>query len=87
LIGIGGFILFTQFMGSMIAILTVATIFSFLAAPIIGFLNLRAIQSDAIPQTHRPKQWLMLLARIGLIVMTLFSLYYIYDLFVNGFHH
>lgn len=87
LIGIGGFILFTQFTGSMIAILTVATIFSFLAAPIIGFLNLRVIQSDAIPQTHRPKQWLMLLARIGLIVMTLFSLYYIYDLFVNGFHH
>ncbi len=80
LIGIGGFILFTQFTGSMIAMLELATIFSFIAAPLIAFLNLRAIQSAAVPASHRPARWMIILSYIGLIAMTLFALYYLYKL-------
>lgn len=83
-IGLGGFILFYQFTGSMITILTLATVFSFLSAPVICLLNFRAIQSSAIPESHRPANWMVILSYIGLVVMVLFTLYYIWDLVQNG---
>ncbi len=78
LIGLGGFILFTQFTGSMIAILEMATIFSFIAAPLISFLNLRAIQSKRIPESHRPPSWMLVLSYVGLIAMSVFAIYYLF---------
>lgn len=84
IIGIGGFLLFTQFTGQMVALLEVATIISFLAAPIIAFLNLKAIKSDIIPSSHRPPKWMIILSYIGLVVMTIFTLYYIWYLTQNG---
>ena len=86
-IGVGGYILFAQFTGSMIKMLELATIFSFLAAPLISYLNLKAICGDEVPLSHRPPKWLMTLSYIGLIVMVLFSAYYIYDLMLNGVQH
>ena len=84
IIGLGGFLLSALFKGGMIQILVIATIFSFLATPVISFLNLRAIQSNSFPESHKPPQWLMVLAYIGLVAMVLFSAYYIYDLFLHG---
>ena len=87
LIGLGGFILFSQFTGSMIKILEVATIFSFLAAPIVAFLNLRAIQGKDIPSSHHPSKGLLILAYLGLLLMIVFSIYYLQNLLANGFSH
>ena len=81
LIGLGGFLLFTLFQGGMIAILEAATTLSFLTAPLIAFLNLRAIQSKEVPDSHRAPQWLMMLAYIGLAAMTGFGIYYVIQLF------
>lgn len=81
LIGLGGFLLFTLFQGGMIAILEAATTLSFLTAPLIAFLNLRAIQSKEVPDSHKAPQWLMILAYVGLAAMSGFGIYYVIQLF------
>lgn len=79
-LGIGGFSLFYFSRTSMIQLLEIATIMAFLLSPIIGFLNLRAIQSEAVPISHRPSKTLLILAYIGLLALILFSVYYLFDL-------
>ena len=81
IVGIGGFLLFYLSAASMIKILEYATIIAFLTAPIISFLNLRAIQSDSIPASHKPPQWMLILAYIGLAAMIGFAGYYLFTLF------
>ncbi len=80
IVGIGGFTLFYFSAASMIQLLQYVTILSFLLSPIIGFINLRAIQSSAIPASHRPSRLLLLLAYVGLFALVGFSIYYLIDL-------
>lgn len=80
LIGLGAYMLFYFSAASMIKILEGATIIAFLTAPVIAILNLRAIQSKAVPASHRPAKALIRLAYAGLLAMVLFSVYYLADL-------
>ena len=84
IIGIGGYLLFRFASSNMITILQGATIFSFIAAPVLAFLNLRAIQSVEITEEFRPEKWKINLAWIGLMAMIMFGLYYIYNLVAHG---
>jgi len=81
-VGIGGFCLFYFSAASMIKLLDGVTIISFILAPIIGFLNLRAIQSKAVPSTHRPSKFMMSLAYVGLVAMIGFAGYYLVAKFI-----
>lgn len=81
IIGVGSFLLFSLFASNMIQILEVATIMSFLTAPIIAVLNLRAITDKSIGPSHRPPKWMLILAYFGLAFMVLFSIYFLYDKF------
>ena len=83
-IGIGGYALFIFSSSNMIKILEGATIFSFVAGPIIAFLNLRAIQGKSIPESHRPSKKMIWLAWIGLVAMVGFAIYYIAILALHG---
>lgn len=83
-IGVGGFILFNQFTGSMIKILELATIISFLAAPVICVLNIRSLQSPDIPDTHRLSKATTYFSYFCLVLLTLFTLYYIVNLWQHG---
>jgi Mn2+/Fe2+ NRAMP family transporter len=78
IIGLGGYLLFTQYSKGMINMLDIATTFSFLAAPIIGFLNLKAIQSHVIPESHQPTKMMIGFSYLGLVVLTLFAFYYVF---------
>ena len=80
IVGLGGFLLFYLSAASMLKVLEYATIISFLTAPVISILNLRAIQSSAVPATHRPPQWMIILAYIGLSAMIAFALFYLYNI-------
>ena len=80
LLASGSFAIFYFAAASMIKMLDWATILSFLTAPVIAFLNLRAIQSNAIPKSHRPSQFMLILAYLGLVAMVGFSGYYLFDL-------
>lgn len=83
IIGAGGYLLFYQFTGSMVKILEAATIAVFITAPVIAFLNLRAITSKGIPDTHKPSRGLLFLAYTGLLAMVLFTIYYLTTLFTQ----
>ena len=80
-VGIGGFLLFYLSAASMIKVLEWATVTAFITAPVIAFLNLRAMQGAEIPQTHRPPAWMILLSYVGLIAMVGFAIYYLVSLF------
>lgn len=84
LIGLGGFLLFYLSAASMIKILEGATIVAFVTSPVIAFLNLRAIQSEAVQSSHRPARALIILAYVGLAAMSAFSLYYLWGLLGQG---
>lgn len=80
-VGLGGFALFYFSAASMIQLLEVVTIISFLTSPIIAFLNLRAIQSDAVPEAYRPAKGMIWLAYTGLLALLAFSVYYLITTF------
>ena len=84
LIGVGGFLLFLFSQSNMIKLLEGATIFSFVAGPVIAYLNLRAIQGDDIPADHKPPKWMISVAWIGIALMIAFALYYVFTLITHG---
>ena len=42
---------------------------SFITAPILGYLNLRAVTSDDVPPEHRPGPKMLALSYVGLILL------------------
>ena len=84
MIGFGGYLLFIYSSSNMIKLLEGATIFSFVAGPIIGYLNIRVIQSADVPESHKPAPWMIGLAWIGLVAMVIFGIYYLFILISHG---
>tara|TARA_Y100000385_G_C13098362_1_gene642792 strand:+ start:1975 stop:3252 length:1278 start_codon:yes stop_codon:yes gene_type:complete len=84
IIGIGGFLLFILSQSNMIKMLEGATIFSFVAGPVIAYLNLKSIQGEDIPEDHKPPQWMVVLSWIGIVLMLAFAAYYIFTLITHG---
>ncbi len=58
-----------RFLGGMTAMVDVATIVAFLTAPALGYINLRAVLSDAMPAQHRPGRVLVGLSWVGLALL------------------
>ena len=65
------------FPGSLTAMVDFATIVSFLTAPVLGYLNLRAVTSDSVPTELRPGRVLVALSWIGLVVLSGFAVLYL----------
>lgn len=74
---LGTILILLFFLKSMSFLVDLATTLSFLTAPILGYLNLRAVTGKNVLFENQPKLWLKVLAWIGLIVLTTFSVYYI----------
>lgn len=66
---------FSANMGKLVAL---ATFVSFVVAPIIGYMNLKNVMSEDVPERDRPKRWLQLLTYAGIVFLSCFSLYYLY---------
>ncbi len=60
---------FAWFAGNLTSMVDFATIVSFLTAPILGYLNLRAVTADHVPEEHRPGPKLRLFSVLGLILL------------------
>lgn len=80
IVGFGGFSLFYFSATSMVKLLGAVTIIAFLTSPVIAFLNLRAIQSSNIPESHRLSPFMIGLAYLGLFALVAFSIYYLVEL-------
>jgi Mn2+/Fe2+ NRAMP family transporter len=61
-----------------------ATILSFLIAPVIAWINYRVIMSDQIAPEYRPGKKLVWLARSGLVFLTVFALIYVIVFFFQS---
>ena len=57
------------FIGNLTSMVDFATIVSFLTAPALGYLNLRAVTSADVPPEHRPGRAMLLWSWIGLILL------------------
>ncbi|MEN9445311.1 MAG: hypothetical protein RIS47_2202 [Bacteroidota bacterium] len=64
-------------LGNLKIFVDIATILSFLTAPILGWMNLRVITSADFPVEHVPPLWLKVLSYIGLCMLIVFSVYYL----------
>lgn len=62
-------------------LIDIATAMSFLVAPIAAWLNYAVIYKTGISESHKPKKWLQVLAILGMIFLTAFSLSFIYSKF------
>ncbi len=60
---------FTFYLGTMATLIDFATIVSFITAPVLGYLNLRAVTSNHVPEHLRPGPKLQTFSWIGLALM------------------
>ena len=75
-----GFIISLYFEQNLKKLIDLATITAFLAAPIVGYLNIKLIKSD---QSLTPSKSLMNLSYIGLAFLTVVSVVYILLLIIE----
>ncbi|WP_299099791.1 NRAMP family divalent metal transporter [uncultured Winogradskyella sp.] len=57
-------------------ILAVATATSFVLAPIVGYMNLKNVLSNEVPVNQKPKRGLQFLTYLGILFLSLLSIYY-----------
>ncbi len=69
------------FVGNLTTMVDFATIVSFLTAPILGYLNLRAVTSPDVAPEHRPSKPLLLLSWVGLALLGGIGAVYLVSLF------
>ena len=78
LLAIVNFIVIIAFGANMGNLVALATFVSFVVAPIIGYMNLKNVMSNDIPEAYRPNKNLLTLTYLGIVVLSCFSLYYFY---------
>jgi Mn2+/Fe2+ NRAMP family transporter len=62
-------VVIVRFVGSLTAMVDFATIVSFLTAPILGYINLRAVTAPHVPAADRPGRVLLGLSYVGLFLL------------------
>ena len=74
---IGSLLLLGYLSGSMGFMVDLATTISFVTAPVLAILNYRAITDKHVPEHARPKTWLKNYARVGIVFLSAFSIFYV----------
>ena len=70
--------------GAMGVIVAIATVASFISAPILAVLNYMAMNSSSVPEDKRPKGMMIKWCLLGIIVLTVSSFWYLYIEFIKG---
>lgn len=76
-IGIATPLLLAFFAGSLTGMVDFATSVTFLTAPVLGYLNLRAVLSDDVAPEHRPGRYLRWLSWAALGILSAFGVVYV----------
>lgn len=69
--------LFSANMGDLVGL---ATFISFVFAPLLGWMNLKTVTGKDVPKEHRPKMGLKILTYSGIAFLSVFALYYCWEL-------
>jgi len=70
-------VVLAAFPATLTGMIDFATIVSFITAPALGYLNLKAVTSESMPRELRPGRALVALSWIGLVVLTGFAVVYL----------
>lgn len=79
-LSIGTVVVIALFAGTLAAMIDFATIVSFLVAPALGYLNLRAVTSAEVAPEDRPGKGLIALSWMGLLLLGGFAIIYLVSL-------
>lgn len=83
LLSLGTLIILSYFKTSMITFVKIATILSFLTAPFYAIANFVLVKGKHMPIKARPSKYLSLLSYLGIVILILFSLWYLSSITVN----
>lgn len=78
----GTLALLVYFGQSMRFVVDLATTISFVAAPVLAILNYKAVVHPLFPIEAKPKKWLLIYAWIGMIFLSVFSVFFLIWRFV-----
>ena len=73
----GALVLIYYYIKDLKQLIDIATTMSFVTAPVLAFLNYKAVTSKYITEEFKPKRWLRIYAIIGLVFLTLFSIVFL----------
>jgi len=76
IISIGAFLVISQYLNNLTKLVDLATILSFVIAPLAGFLNYKVIYSKEVEPQFRPSAGMRRLAITGLIFLSAFTIIY-----------
>ena len=77
LISIGGYLVVSSFVNNLTKLVDLATILSFVIAPLAGYLNYKVIYSAEVGKEFRPSTAMKWLAISGLFFLSLFTIFYL----------
>jgi Mn2+/Fe2+ NRAMP family transporter len=77
ILGIGSLAVIALFVRNLLAMVDVATTLSFLTAPILAWLNHRAVLGPEVAEDARPTPFLVLASSASIVVLGLFALCYL----------
>ncbi len=80
ILGIATVLVLGLFVGTLTALVDFATIVSFLTAPLLGYLNLRAVRAPEVAPQYRPTTRMVALSWVGLILLGGTALVYLASL-------
>jgi len=80
ILAIGTGCIFIFLLSEMGQLVRIATVLSFITAPLYAFLNYRLVISNQMPKKHQPKRGLRLLSVMGLLFLSGFTLFYLFSL-------
>ena len=82
-LALGTIFIFLFLLSEMGLLVQIATVLSFITAPLYAFLNYRLVRSKHMPKAHQPDKKLQLLSQVGLLALTGFTLGYLISLFYS----
>ncbi|ASV29456.1 NRAMP family divalent metal transporter [Maribacter cobaltidurans] len=76
LLAIINYVVIAAFAANMGNLVALATFVSFVVAPLIGYMNLKNVMSSDVSPEFRPNKSLQILTYLGILFLSLFSVYY-----------
>jgi len=77
ILAVGSFIVISQFGDNLKELVDVATIISFLVAPVIAIFNFRLVTGKYLEKNYQPPIWLKILSYSGIVFLTGFAVFFI----------
>ena len=81
IISVGAYLVISQYLNNLTKLVDLATILSFVVAPLAGYLNYKVIYSKEVGAEYRPSKGMKWLAIAGLIFLSAFTVIYFVTLF------